>query len=296
VKNPETPTPVVDEVPAAESGLEGLDDLLSDDDGSSEDAFASLGSDSDTETGEGSTESPPPENTAEPAPAAPPASEPIPVVPPVVETQPSPPPAPVAPVPQPPAVDPAQAEAQRVATRQAFESRLLQLYAIDDNTAQEFESNPATVLPKIAAKLHMEVLEASVQGILQALPQVIAQYNVQQEQVKEAESSFFNAWPELNKPEYHPTVLQMSQQWRALNPGASKEEAIANVGALVMLRHQLTRGAQPPQVPQPSVPAPVPPSYRPVAPGSSGGRVTPTQTPVPGSFESFVDEVIQDDS
>jgi hypothetical protein len=297
VENP-TPAVAADDVPATdEGGLEGLDDLLSDDE-SSDGSFAELSSDADERPQEVSNEPPAPSPAPAQEPAPAPATAPEPTAPPAPEpaAQPSPPAAEV-PLPPPAPVDPAAELARQQQHRQEFESKLTSLYSMDETTAQEFDTNPAAVLPKIAAKLHIEVLQATVQGVMQALPQVLEQYNGQQAAVKQAEDEFYGAWPELNKPELRQSVREMSRQWRALNPGASKADAIANVGALVMVRHQLSRSApQQPQQPVTPQPPAMVPSYRPAAPGSSGGVVKPPQSAAPGSFDEFVDEVVRDDS
>lgn len=183
-------------------------------------------------------EKPPAEETPEVAPAEPPAVEP----PPAQET---------------PAAQPLTKE-QIAELRGQFEAKLVESYAISEEDSLALQTEPEKVLPKMAARLHLEVLDAVMGQLQQALPRYIESYAVTTTKDVQAKNEFFSAWPELQQ--YESQVLQMGQMFNAMNPKADPQTRIKRIGELTMAALGLQRQAAA------ETPAAQPQAFRPAAP------------------------------
>lgn len=187
-----------------------------------------------------------------------------------------------APEAQAPQVDPQVAETARKAAETAYMQQLEKMYSFDDDTAVRLQTEPEKVLPTLAARLHMDVMRtvmAQVQGIL---PQTIAQQTTHAKRVAEAENMFFSKWPDLKS--HADKVLQIGAMYRQVNPKASAEDAIAQIGQMTYaaLGMALPQG-QSQQQQTDQVPAAA--AFQPAVPGRvNGGQQTPT------IWESLADE------
>lgn len=119
---------------------------------------------------------------------------------------------------------------------QAYQSQqtaqLEQYYAMNEEDALALATEPEKVLPKLAARLHMQVMQNVQQQLAQTVPNVLK--NVQESTAREsqAKEQFFGKWPELRGNEAQ--VLQAGLMYRQMNPTASPQEAIEGIGRIVM--------------------------------------------------------------
>ena len=167
------------------------------------------------------------------------------------------PPAPEPQVPQEPLPDPAELE------QQAVDHLLATEYALSEEDKNALISEPDTVLPRLAARMHVRMQVSTAQQIAQILPSMIAQAMQQQGKVQSLENSFFGQYPELNKPEYRQTVAESLTMIRSVNPNATRDEVMRDGAALaaVRLKTRLGQGTQQ----QPVAPAPATPQTMPLA-------------------------------
>lgn len=182
---------------------------------------------------ENSSDDVPPTPAASPAPASVPQGTEAPPspgtqTPPVVPAaQPAPP------SPTPSQEPPAQPNVPYTQWRETQVAGLEKFYTFDDETSAQLLSEPEVVLPKLAAKLHMEVVEHVMRSVATAMPRWIE--GVQQSQMIEttAENAFYGANPDLKDPAYRNVVLQMGMAYRQMNPSAPAEEAVKVIGNMV---------------------------------------------------------------
>lgn len=209
-----------------------------------------------------------PESVAAPA---------APVVPPVT-SEPTPPVAPTPVTPAPAVVAPTPASAPAPATSPADyatwrEGRVAELetqYAIDPDSANALLTEPETVLPKLAAKVHMEVLESSMRAMQAMMPVMMQQITANTERNNSAKSLFTSVNPDLADPQYEPAIMQLGQVFRNVNPTAAPDEAARAIGALVRSALGIAPGvAVQPQAPAPAYVPPIP--FTPSR-GGPGGR------------------------
>lgn len=209
-----------------------------------------------------------------------------PVQAPAVET-----PAPVAPTPSAPQVEPSPLPDYAAWRSQREADLAAQTYSITDEDASKLLTEPETVLPRMAARMHMEVMESTVRVMQTMLPRLMQ--SVQQTEQREisAKSFFQTANPDLADPRLEPAIMEMGQVYRRLNPAASPEQAAQAIGNLVRASLGIAMPAQ-------AAPAPTSAPAVPVVPfvparGGPGGAVAGGQK---DSWGQLADEFLADDN
>lgn len=192
------------------------------------------------------------------------------------------------PVAQQPEFDPAELE------QKAIDQLTTTEYALSDEDKNALISEPDTVIPRLAARMHVRMQVQLAQQIAQILPGIVQTQLVQANKVQGLETSFFGQYPELNKPEFRQTVQESLAMIRQVNPKADRDEVMRDGAALaaVRLRTRLGNAQEPAQLPAlpqnmplvpaqapvaapaPVIPSP-PPVQAPFAPAQSGGASEP---------------------
>lgn len=196
-----------------------------------------------------------------PAPAEVPAVSPVAAEPPVQPQAPQPA------VQQPEPAQPAEAPVDMKALRAQYETELTAYYAMDAQTAERLQTEPELVLPQLAARVHLEVLDAVLAQLPHRVNAMIQQRQTAQTRETEAEDSFFGAFPDLR--EHKDAVLRVGQMYRAANPKATKDEAVKAIGEFVRQSLGLT-------APVPTAP-PAIQQQKPFTPAVGGGNGAPAQ-------------------
>lgn len=147
-------------------------------------------------------------------------------------------------------------------------------YAITPELAEELDTNMASAIPKLMAKVYMDSTTAAVSHMVTHLPQMIHAVIEGQKNAGEAETEFFKVWPQLQ--EQKDAVIKFGQAYRQMFPNASRSEFIQNVGAQVVVALKLPVGGTPTAQQQQAAP-----SVAPFVPAGAGG--VGAGMPAPGS-------------
>jgi hypothetical protein len=191
-------------------------------------------------------------------------------------------PEPVAPVVTP---APVAAPVDYAKLRDEYLTEVEQSYAMTEDEGVELLRAPEKVLPKLAAQVQVNIAEQVIQHIVSMLPQFIDGHVGQQKVSTENRKDFFDAWPDLNKPEYQDTLTRVALTYRHQNPAAPKERAIKEIGAIAAVALGVVPQGNT-QAP-PSAP-PAPPAFRPILPGGGGApTVAPSDNPFTALAESW---------
>lgn len=136
-------------------------------------------------------------------------------------------------------------------------------YALKQEQIDELDTNPAEFIAKMQARVYLDAVTAVLTQVTQHLPRMIQQQNELSAHSVSNESQFYDRWPKLR--EHADTVLRVGAVYRQLNPSASMEDFINEVGAQTMVAmrippdemQQQVNGKQPvaPKVTAPFVPA-----------------------------------------
>lgn len=176
-----------------------------------------------------------------------------------------------APVPQ--ELTPEQIEARKQqyeAWRKSEVERLTGEYQFSPEEAAALQTEPETVLPKLAADLTLRVREQVIQEVLSHLPNVIGQVTVSQTRDQKAAEAFFTAHPDLQK--YAKDITPAAAEFRRRNPKATPQQVIDGAARMVRAIHNLPMPAAGSPVP---TPAPAPAASKrsaPHKPAATGGR------------------------
>lgn len=228
-----------------------------------------------------------PPTQAAPAPAAAPSSPAAPVAAPTAPAQSAPPPPPTSAPSQPGTATPQEYQGWR----EARVSELEKHYTLSEDESAALLTEPELVLPKLAAKVHMEVLENSMRAMQAMVPIMMQQVQQHGEIQTRARGLFASINPDLADPGYEPVILQLGTTFRQMNPTAGPEEASRAIGNLV----RAALNMQAPQVqqglPQANAPAPAPVPFTPVRGGGGGQRPVTSGN----QFEQLASELLDDE-
>jgi len=230
-----------------------------------------IGEGSPTQAPDAASVPPTPSTQAEPpvTPAAPssPAAAPTPV-PEATTPQSAPPPLPTSEPASPTSATPQEYQGWRDARIGELEKH----YTFSEDESAALLTEPELVLPKLAAKVHMEVLENSMRAMQAMVPVMMEQVKAHSEVQVRAKGLFSSINPDLADPSYEPAILQLGAAYRQMNRTAGPEEASRAIGNLV----RAALNMQMPQVQQgfqQAAPAPVPSApFAPVRGGGGGNR------------------------
>jgi len=219
-----------------------------------------------------------------------PASDQPPATPPKSET---PPPAVETP-PATPQKTPEEIKAEREQSRKKYFDELAQGYALSEEDANAVITDPEKVLPRLLAKVHMDVADRMAQWVATSFPHFMQAHSQRAQAVETSTKLFFSEWPELNKPEYAPVVARVLSGYRQANPTASAEDVIreGGVASLVALRIPLPQRLM--EKHNVDTPDAARPGGTPVVPSGSGATPPPARKSS-NAFEVLAEEDLVDD-
>ena len=231
----------------------------------------------------------PAEKPAEPPPPAKPVEQPPAVQPPPVTQTPA-----EVPPPQAPAVDDSAGSMTPEAYQGWRTGRLGELekhYAFDEESSAALLTEPENVLPKLAAQVHMEVLENAMRAMQAMVPVLIQQVRQHDEVQTAAKGLFARINPDLADPKYDDAIIQLGMTYRRMNQTAGPEEASRAIGNLVRAAMGMQAPGPAPatqgQVVPPQTAAPFVPAR-----GGGGGQRAPVSS---NPFEALANEFLEDD-
>lgn len=239
-------------------------------------------------------EQPPAEPPAQPQPV-PPAPPPVaPPVPPAAAQPPQP-----AQESQPPAAAPlpSPGEPEALATAMLQPENMARIvehlaprFVLSEEDAAAFEQDAVQALPKLAARLHVEAVTASMKFLAQAFPQMLQRHEQVSKANNAAKEKFFKSFPALNAgdPKHEQLATRLVSLYKAQNPQATMDEVIAQVGPMVIFSLGLQGAAPPNGAPAaPPQPAPSAGAFRPAVGGGGGGPAVAVENPWAGMGQAY---------
>lgn len=164
---------------------------------------------------------------------------------------------------------PAEAQKTEEELRQEFAARreealsvIAQQYALSDDEADGILSDPKVYVPKLAAKLHVDVYEAAMRAVYAQIPSLIDSVVSQRQNQQSIVDKFFEGDNAVLK-DHMQDVLQVAKTHRQMNPTMPADQFMEEVSTYV----KMMKGLMPQQGRQQKPPAPQRP-YRPAAAGS----------------------------
>lgn len=131
----------------------------------------------------------------------------------------------------------AQVRSRLDENRETFAKALAeQVYPLSEEDCNNLLVEPQKVLPQLAAKVHLEVVQNVLGTLSQVLPGVVFGVQAAQRQQTELEDRFFQAWPTLDRAADYTEVMNLARVFRQQFPAASAEEMIKQVGAMAVVK------------------------------------------------------------
>lgn len=148
------------------------------------------------------------------------------------------------------------------------------LFKLSDEDVSALNDNPAAIIPHLMGRAYTRAMESAVNLIKNLVPEMVnsgitTQANAQR-RASEALNEFYQSNPHLTADQHGAAVDRWARSFRAMNPGASRADAIAFVGKAVSAEFGIwpsqngTGGA-------------VPRRAAPFAPARQGGRAPASQ-------------------
>jgi len=194
-------------------------------------------------------------------------------------------------------------EERTAAIAEAREKALVEVeqqFQLTEDEADDLVSDPNSVLPKMMAKVYLDLFTSVMQGMQQQLPNMITNVVKSEEQVVARKTAFYDAWPQLNKAEHLETIRRVGATYAQMNPKATQEDFIKEVGAQawVALRlplNELLQHTQAAPVVEPVIPVTTG-NRTPAGPGSASVKNTQPTPKQKNEFEILADELLEEDN
>lgn len=117
-------------------------------------------------------------------------------------------------------------------------SEIEKLYEFPEEDVLALSTEPEKVLPKLAARLYMDAFENITSGIMNALPGMITNTIQVQKAAQDNETEFFGKWDgklSATDPTHRDTVTRIANVYAQVNPSATRDRFIAEVGAQALM-------------------------------------------------------------
>jgi hypothetical protein len=173
-------------------------------------------------------------------------------------------------------------------SRDKFEEVLAtSVYGMTEEEGSEVMVNAHQILPKLAARIHLEVTQNILGTMAQILPGVVHGVNEATRQQADLTNQFFQRWPDLKKDTDYGEVMNLARTFRAQYPQASAKEMIEHVGAMAIVKLGRLPAAAPAA---PVAQAPGVAAYRPAATVPGSVQPAPVQDFWAGVAQNLDDE------
>lgn len=167
--------------------------------------------------------------------------------------------------------------------RQQAINQLMQTdYRLNDEDSRKLISEPETVIPRIAAQMHIHLAERMAEHIAQAVPTLVESQLQTALAAQKAELEFYSKYPALNKNEFRDTVVQSLMLARQALPTADRDTVMRRGAQLAAFEIRSRFGAAPTQRPQ-----------QPFVPAAPGGGIVPASPSSGNPFEAFAAEDVR---
>lgn len=169
------------------------------------------------------------------------------------------------------------------------------MFQLTEEEAAALDEQPSKVLPKLAGQLMYDTMLSTYNACMNAMPSVVNRMMAVSEVSKNAEKTFYDRWPDLNKNEIKPIVATAIQAYRASNPRATLEDVVEKAGVMAMINAGLNPSATG-KAEEKKAPAAVKKPARPVGAGRSTQPAPPQKPESLNEFAELAEAFIQEHS
>ncbi|MEE8342357.1 MAG: hypothetical protein V3R51_01020 [Gammaproteobacteria bacterium] len=183
-----------------------------------------------------------------------------------------------------------QIQANYQESRTAHEATIAkEHYAWTEDQVRRLDEGDTTVIAEFGARVYTDAVTGAMAQMLSHLPEMIGNVLEARGQGEASEKQFYAANPHIDPDAHGETVKNMAASYRQMNPQATQEQAIQEIGAMVTVALRLPQDAAP-VAPVPPTPPPVP-AFQPAGAGGNASAIPTAQT----AIETFNEEFDVDD-
>lgn len=159
------------------------------------------------------------------------------------------------------------------------------VFALSPEEIEALETNAVEAVPRLMAKCLVRAQQNLLSQLPNLIPRMIQTHMQVQQRNDENANKFYSAWPGLKKAEHGTLVNRLAHSYRQMNPSASLDQMIQDVGAMVMVAAKVpaaaTNGVGVPAHPMaPAVAAlPQPAAFSPAQGGPASSPSAPEENP-----------------
>jgi hypothetical protein len=149
-------------------------------------------------------------------------------------------------------------------------------YAISEADQRRLIAEPEVVLPRLAARVHVNTMRDVGQQLAQALPALVNHMVEQKLAAQKHETEFYRRFPQLGHPQFRETVETSLAHVKALTPNITQDQLMMQGATLAAFRIRSAHRGQQPQAPAalPQMRMPQSP-FVPMSPGAGGVPAAP---------------------
>jgi hypothetical protein len=169
------------------------------------------------------------------------------------------------------------------ANRSALEAQLASQIKFTEEEMGEFHEAPEKFLPKLVAKIQLDMVENTFGVMAQQIPVAVSGVMALEKQNVKYEDAFYNRWPQLKKgdPQHESVIMQIGRAYVQANPKADLQTRMTHIGAQAVVALNLL-----PSVTQAPA-APVVPPTPAFSPAGNGSGAPSPQTKQLEGWELF---------
>lgn len=153
------------------------------------------------------------------------------------------------------------------------------LFKLTPEDIEALDANAGAHVPKLLARVYIQSQAQMMDYLGRNLPRMIQQTVKMLQKNRENEDSFYSAFPAIQKsPATEQLVRETAYLYRQMNPQATKEKLIADIGPIILLKLGLPISPQRPASTNgvaPSTRLPQPSPFVPAVPGHAGAPPQP---------------------
>lgn len=151
-----------------------------------------------------------------------------------------------APIETPPATQSVEETQTSKQTQQPLEEKLIthiqnaipeleKTYVFTQEEADQLQTEPELVLPKLAAKMHANIVSAVLRNLPKIVPHYVEQQTTQATRERDSWDNFYAINSDLKGKVTKQQVLQIAQMYRTMNPNVTGKDAIIGIGKAIRM-------------------------------------------------------------
>lgn len=152
------------------------------------------------------------------------------------------------------------------------------VFALTPEEVEALETNAVEAVPRLMAKCLVRAQHNLLTQLPNLVPRMIEAHMQITRRNEENANKFYGRWPDIKKGEHGSLVNRFAHTYRQMNPNATLEQMVEDVGAMVMTAAKITATPTAPgavALAHPMAPAanvvPQPSPFSPANPGGNGG-------------------------